>query len=356
MSASRLRDGLAALRAGISVSWLTVLLIAAINTGFAALLWIEDPRPFWHPLVTAQCFGFSIAFCVNAASPWEKPWPVARMVCAVAVGALLGMLLTVLVKGYTLAELHERSKLFALTLVSGFTNGLFVGLFFLIKFREARAGAALLKAQAERHLLSKQAIESELKLMQAQVEPHFLFNTLASVQYLTETDPPAAGRLLGHLLAYLRAAVPQLRSASTTLGQEVELAEAYLNVLKIRMGKRLDFAIDVPADLRGAPFPPVLLISLVENALEHGLEPQAEGGSVRIDAQADDGTLRVAVSDTGRGLAAGGPAPNGPNRGVGLANVRERLAALYGNRGRFTLEPLAPRGTRATIEIPLEPA
>ena len=118
--------------------------------------------------------------------------------------------------------------------------------------------------------------------MQAQVEPHFLFNTLASVQFLTETDPPKAGQMLGHLLAYLRAALPQLRSASTTLGQEADLAQAYLSIMQMRMGSRLAFAVDVPAELRTQPLPPMLLMSLVENAVKHGIEPKAEGGNVRI--------------------------------------------------------------------------
>jgi len=346
---------LAALRRGLSVSWLTVVLIAAINTGIAGLLWIDDPRPFWHPFITAQCMGFSIAYCVNVASPWEKRRPVARLVLAVLVGAVAGMLLTSLLKGYTLADVRERSGTFALTVMTGFTTGLFVSLFFLLKFRESRAESALLKAEAERHLLSKQAIESELKLMQAQVEPHFLFNTLASVQYLTETNPPEASRLLGHLLHYLRAAVPQLRSSATTLGKEVDLAGAYLNVLKMRMGARLAFEIDVPPALANVPFPPVLLISLVENAIEHGLDARAEGGTVRIHAERNNGSVAVSVTDTGSGLAHGHSSA-GNGRGLGLANVRERLAALYGTRARFTLEDVAPHGARATIEIPVEPA
>jgi LytS/YehU family sensor histidine kinase len=299
-----------------------------------------------------QCFGFAIAYCVNVASPWEKSWPVARLVAAVAVGTLLGMLLVVLVKGYTLVDLQDRAKTFGLTLFTGFVNGLFVSLFFLIKFREARAATALHKAEAERHLLSKQAVESELKLLQAQIEPHFLFNTLASVQFLVETDPPQATKMLGHLLAYLRAALPQLRAPATTLGKEIELAEAYLAILRMRMGARLAFAIEVPESLRGHRFPPMLLMTIIENAIEHGLEPQAEGGSVRLEARRDGDTLAIVVTDTGRGLAAGGRARAGS--GVGLANLRDRLAARYGGRGRFTLEDAAPRGTRATIEIPFE--
>jgi len=340
----------APLRAGLRVSWGTVLLIAAINTGFAGILWIEDTRPFWHPLVSAQCFGFSIAYCVNVAAPWEQRWPVARLAAAVAVGAVIGMLLVILIKGYTLADLQERAKLFWLTMATGFFNGLFVGLFFLIKFREARAAATLHKAEAERHLLSKQAVEAELKLMQAQIEPHFLFNTLASVQFLVETDPPQATKMLGHLLAYLRTALPQLRAASTTLGKELELAESYLNILKMRMGARLAFTVEVPEPLRGHAFPPTLLMTVVENAVEHGLEPQAEGGMLRIEARRDGERLAVMVTDTGRGL---GRAPRAkPGEGVGLANLRDRLAALYGDAARFSLEAAEPRGARAVIEIP----
>ena len=238
------RGWLPALKAGFHASWLTILLIVAINSGFAAIMSIEDPRPFWHPFVSAQCFGLAIAYAVNVASPWEKPRPVWRLCAAVAIGTLAGYGLVVLVKwyvlglaGYAPGELVSDSHKFQWTLLSGFSNGLFVSLFFLLKFRETRAEAALHRAEAERHRLSGLALESELKLMQAQVEPHFLFNTLASVQYLTETDPPQASALLGHLLAYLRAALPQLRSSSTTLGQEVALTEAYLRILKMRMGR-----------------------------------------------------------------------------------------------------------------------
>jgi sensor histidine kinase YesM len=339
-----------ALAGGFRVSWVTVLLIAAINTGIAGLLWIEDDRPFWHPLVSAQCFGFAIAYCVNVAAPWEKAWPVLRLVAAVAVGTIIGMALVIVAKQYSLDYILEKQKTFGLTMATGFLNGLFVGLFFLIKFREARATQALLKAEAERLLLSKQAAESELKVMQAQIEPHFLFNTLASVQYLIETDPPQATKMLGHLLAYLRSAVPQLRAASTTLGKEIELAESYLNILRMRMGDRLAFSIDVPDSLRSRPFPPMLLMTVVENAIEHGLEPQAEGGTLTLAAREAGGALTVTVTDTGRGVSKAEPAR--PVRGVGVANLRERLAALYGARGRFLLEDAAPRGTRATIEIP----
>ena len=339
----------ATLARGFRFSWPTVLLLAAINTGIAALLWVEDTRPFWQPLVTVQLYGFAIAYCVNAASPWDRSRPIMRLTAAVAAGALLGVTLTILVKGYSWENVAARAGVFGWNVLTAFGNGLLISLFFYIKHREMRAAAALHRAEAERHLLAKQAVEAELKLMQAQVEPHFLFNTLASVQYLTETDPREANRLLGHLIDYLRAALPQLRAASTTLGKEVGLARAYLSILRMRMGTRLAFAVDLPADLALHPFPPNLLISLVENAVKHGVEPAAEGGTVTVRARRDADALVIDVLDTGGGPAGAARA----GLGVGLANVRERLAALYGPRAQFRLAAQAPSGTCATLTIPL---
>jgi sensor histidine kinase YesM len=339
------------LLAGFHASWSTILLIAAINLGIAGVEWIDDPRPFWQPFITVQLYGFAIAYCVNVAAPWDKGSPIIRLACASAIGALIGVVLVILVKGYSMAYIHERLVFFGYNMLLAFFNGLLISLIFYVKFKETRAAAALHKSEAERHLLSKQAIEAELKLMQAQVEPHFLFNTLASVQFLTETNPKEASQLLGHLIDYLRAALPQLRASSTTLGKEADLAEAYLNILKMRIGSRLTFAIDIPPELRLHPFPPNLLISLVENAIKHGVEPAAAGGAITLSARRDVESVVVTVADTGRGLVED---VDSTGEGVGLSNVRERLAALYGSRGRFTLEPLTPHGARATLALPFE--
>ncbi|HEY4137644.1 MAG TPA: histidine kinase, partial [Casimicrobiaceae bacterium] len=321
----------------------------AINTGIASVLWIDDTRPFWHPFITVQLNGYAIAYCVNVAAPWDKRSPIIRLALASIIGAFIGLVLVILVKGYSF-EYIRTHHWFLWDFFAASINGLLISLIFFVKFRETRAAAALHKAEAERHLLSKQAIEAELKLMQAQVEPHFLFNTLASVQYLTETNPKEASALLGHLIDYLRAALPQLRASSTTLGKEVELVEAYLSILKMRIGGRMSFAIDLPPALKGHPFPPNLLISLVENAIKHGIEPAAAGGSITVSARRDGESVVVSVADTGRGLSA----TTTSGQGVGLTNVRERLAALYGARGRFTLESLAPNGARATLALPYE--
>jgi hypothetical protein len=214
------------------------------------------------------------------------------------------------------------------------------------KKAETRAQAATATAAEEG--LKRQLAEAQLKMMQAQVEPHFLFNTLASVDFLIETDPPRASKMQKNLIAYLRSALPQMREGSTTLGKEIGLCRSYLEILKVRMDDRLQFAITVPQGLSSAQFPPMILQSLVENAIKHGLEPKAEGGSLTLSADIANGNLRVTVADTGLGFGVG----SRPGTGVGLANVRERLAALYGGRARLVVETNTPSGTIATIEVP----
>ena len=219
--------------------------------------------------------------------------------------------------------------------------------FFIDRSRAAQRMAELKRKEAEFHRMTQQVTEAKLSALQAQVEPHFLYNTLASVQALTEVDPVRANEMTGHLIQYLRNALPKMRESVSTVGQEVELVRAYLNILQMRMGKRLAFDIAVPPELMDRPFPPLMLPSLVENAIKHGLEPQREGGEVRISATEEGDTLRLIVSDTGRGF--GETATTG---GVGLANIRERLEAMYGAEAKLTLEPREPHGVVATIAVP----
>jgi LytS/YehU family sensor histidine kinase len=216
----------------------------------------------------------------------------------------------------------------------------------LLRERHARDQARIHQAESERHQLEKGMLEARLALMQAQVEPHFLFNTLANVQHLVETQPPAAAKMLESLIRYLRAALPQMREAATNLGRELDMARAYLEIQQVRMGARLDFAIEVPEALKERAFPPMMLISLVENAVKHGVDPCCDCRTITIRAEEDDGTRRVHVVDTGEGIR---PTKGG---GVGLANIRERLKALYGPSARLVLAENAPRGVVASIEVP----
>ena len=220
--------------------------------------------------------------------------------------------------------------------------------FFADRSRASQRMAEAKRKEADYHRMGQQVTEAKLAALQAQVEPHFLYNTLASVQALTEVDPAKANEMTGHLIQYLRNALPKMRESVSTVGQEVELVRAYLSILQMRMGTRLAFDIAVPESLMALPFPPLMLPSLVENAIKHGLEPQREGGEVRIGATLDGGRLKLSVADTGRGFA------ETVGAGVGLANIRERLAALYGDAARLTLEGNTPRGVVATIEVPAE--
>ncbi len=228
--------------------------------------------------------------------------------------------------------------------------------FLIDRSRRAQAFGESQKKVAEAQSASRQLMEARLQALQAQVEPHFLYNTLANVQALTEVDPPAANKMVGHLIEYLRAALPKMRETSSTVGQEVELARAYLNILKMRMVERLDFSISVPDELSNVPFPPLMLPSLVENAIKHGLEPVREGGRIDIIAEKVGERFRIVVKDTGRGLSANGTtsADAETGGGVGLSNIRERLLALYGETARLSLESNVPKGVIASIEIPAE--
>jgi signal transduction histidine kinase len=304
---------------------------------------------YWDLLVSALCVGYTSMLLFTLAGNLRQRFlpREALQVLAVLVGSFLGTVLTGLVKGRDLSEMfHERLAGVMITMGLGIGVGCVVVAGMILREKHARDQARILKAESERHRLEKNVLEAQLALMQAQVEPHFLFNTLANVQHLVETDPPAASRVLESLIRYLRAALPRMREASTDLGREIDMARAFLEIQQVRMGARLEFSIDVPDSLKARPFPPMMLISLVENAVKHGVDPCCECGSIAIRAREEEGRLRVSVADTGEGIL---PKAGG---GVGLANIRERLKALYGASARLVLEENAPHGVVASIEVP----
>ena len=199
---------------------------------------------------------------------------------------------------------------------------------------------------AEQNTLSAAALEARLTVLQAQIEPHFLFNTLANVRRLCEVDPQRGQRMLGSLLDYLRAALPAMRRSSTALAEEFELVRAYLCVLQQRMGERLHFRIELSPRLADASIPPLILPTLVENAIRHGLAPLPEGGTITVKAAQDGGQVVVSVADDGAGFQAAS------GSGVGLANTRARLSALYGSAAGLTLRSNNPRGVIAEVRLP----
>jgi signal transduction histidine kinase len=204
--------------------------------------------------------------------------------------------------------------------------------------------------RAENEQLERTVLEARMEALQAQIEPHFLFNTLASIDQLIQTDPPRASKMQQSLIRYLRSAMPQMREGRLrpTLGQQVNLCSAFLEIMAVRMESRLQSVVIVPEGLKSAMFPSMMLQTLVENAIKHGLEPKPEGGLLEIGAEIVDGQLAVHVRDTGIGFM---PKAEG---GVGLANVRERLKALYNGRAELIISLPPGGGTCATIKVPYE--
>ncbi|WP_426174098.1 sensor histidine kinase [Massilia sp. TWR1-2-2] len=218
--------------------------------------------------------------------------------------------------------------------------------------KRAEALTQTANAAVERESMQRQLSEAKMQMMQAQVEPHFLFNTLASVEHLIETDPPRAAAMQRSLIQYLRAVLPQMRDnvVVTNLGREVDMVKAYLSLLKMRMEERLTVDLRIPDDLRSAAFPPMMLQSMVENAIKHGLECKPEGGTLKISAEAAGNKLRVIVADDGVGF---GVVPS-DGTGLGLPTIRERLKLLHGDQGHLHIAANAPSGVIATVEVPYQ--
>jgi len=218
--------------------------------------------------------------------------------------------------------------------------------------KRAEAETQTANAAAERESMQRQLSEAKMQMMQAQVEPHFLFNTLASVEHLIETDPPRASAMQRSLIKYLRAVLPQMRDNAliTNLGREADMVVAYLNLLKMRMEERLTVDFDIPDGLRTAAFPPMMLQSMVENAIKHGLEAKPEGGTLKVRADVAHNKLRVIVADNGLGF---GAKPS-DGTGLGLSNIRERLKLLHGEQGQLLIAANSPSGVIVTIEVPYQ--
>ena len=218
---------------------------------------------------------------------------------------------------------------------------------------QAEVKAAVATETAESEQLKRQVVEARMAAMQAQVEPHFLFNTLASIDHLIETDPPRASQMQKNLIALLRASMPSMRDsnpAAHNLGREMAVIRPYLEILKVRMEDRLQASIHVPDGLLSAEFPSMMIQSLVENAIKHGLEPKAEGGTLDVKAEIVHGSLAVTVADTGLGFGKAATA----GTGIGLANIRERLKLLYGDRASMVVADNLPTGTVVTLTVPYQ--
>lgn len=236
---------------------------------------------------------------------------------------------------------------YALMTVAGLLFAPWIAVAALVRQREVFAQEQALAFELERSELARQALDARYRLLHAQVEPHFLFNTLANVQALVDTGSPQASRVLSALTDYLRAAVPRLREPATTLAQELQLVRAYLDLMHMRMPDRLQFSIDVADAALPLQCPPMTVLTLVENAVRHGIDPTEQGGRIDVSGQLRDGRCELQVRDTGIGLGT-----TSAGLGTGLATLRERLQAVFAGDARVTLAALTPHGTIAEVSFP----
>jgi signal transduction histidine kinase len=219
---------------------------------------------------------------------------------------------------------------------------------FEFRHRALLGARALLRTETDAALASAQLQLARMQVLRAQIAPHFLFNTLATVRRLSRIDRTGAAGMLRDLIHYFSIALAHRNEAESTLGREFRLVDAYLRIHRIRMGKRLAYEVLLPSELEAVQVPSMMLLTLVENALKHGIAPLVEGGFVRVAAQRRGATLFVEVADTGRGMAAT------EGHGTGLANIRARLSMLHGPRARLSLAHGKPRGFIATVQLPIE--
>lgn len=217
----------------------------------------------------------------------------------------------------------------------------------LVRQKDALARTQALEFNLQRSELERQAADARLHLLAAQVAPHFLFNTLANVQALVDTQSPRASAVLRSLIAYLRAAVPRLHESATTLGQEVDLVRAYLELMHMRMPDRLAYALHIDDTARASACPPMTLLTLVENAIRHGIDPHEDGGRIDVDVQRHDGRCFVRVTDTGAGIR-----PGVGGLGTGLSTLRARLDMRFAGHAQLRLSENMPRGVCAEVEFP----
>jgi sensor histidine kinase YesM len=323
----------------------TTFINILFNTAIAGLLTaIGFGDGFWINFVFSQCIGLSI-YAINA-----------TLMCRVANKRLRALILTFSFPGSIMLGVSLAAWI---TDAGGWDNpqawvAVVIGLFFggigsityFLSQRIEQLDAEVKQRRLNEMESEKRQLEAHLKLLQAQIEPHFLFNTLANVSSLIETDPELARRLLERLIDWLRIALARARSDNTTLGDELDMLENYLQILKIRFGSRLSWEISASEDASRTSFPPMLLQPLVENAIRHGIEPKLGGGWLRISAQHDAQCLTVRVHDDGVGFS------SDAQFGAGLENVHARLNALYGVQGKLMLESNDEGGLTVTLEIP----
>lgn len=337
--------------------WLAVLKLATLFClcGLALYLW-KPKGGLIVPIVLAQFFGW--AMVLTLIGIWFNYRQFARTPDWVGVGRIVGLCLGMFV-GFVIAtwasghdplqELLEKGEIFFKAVaICGFVYVLMVGIVAGWRNKAYETITVQLALDAEKEKSARQESESQLRMLRAQIEPHFLFNTLGAVQTLAEQGGATkAAELTANLIVFLRACMHEIRSERISLGEEFAMVRAYLEVMQVRMGTRLRFSLELPDALMQVGLPSMLILSLVENAIKHGLEPSLSGGEVSIVASCDTAVMQVRVRDTGVGLS------DQPGNGIGLQNVRDRLHLMYGAGSGLMINEVDGGGVEASIYFPI---
>jgi LytS/YehU family sensor histidine kinase len=351
MAASVKPRGLASL-----LGWRRLLFVLGISVVFGTINSLLDTAPALHVTIghaVAVGLGALLGFALLERYPrrlpdWLPRWML--QLIGVVVGVPLGMLAAHSVSmAVDIHAAHDDAQMTGLivVIVEGLLFGPWIALGTMVRQRDVFVRNQALAFELERSELERNAVEARLRLLQAQVEPHFLFNTLANVQALVDAGSPQASQVLASIIAYLRAAVPRMHELATTLGQELDLVRAYLELMRMRMPDRLEFGLAVDPAATALQCPPMTLLTLVENAVRHGIDPSEEGGRIDVEVRVADGRCLVRVRDTGRGFAS-----TGRGLGTGLSTLRERLKLAFDGDVRVELTEIEPHGVCAKLDFP----
>jgi sensor histidine kinase YesM len=333
-------------------------LVALVFSAFSLVFDTESPplRVIGANLVVGQCIGYAIHalflvmdWLIPAARPVGTIVRVLQFAIVPAAGVFLGYWIASWLLGWgSLQVMLTGRGIVSIAMVALLVTCALLAIL-IPRERAARAQARISREEARVAAAEKSATIARMQLLEAQVEPHFLYNTLAHVVSMIDAEPANARRMLDRLIELLRAAATS-SSGGSSLDVQVAHLRAYLDILELRMGTRLSWTIDVPRELGALSVPPMLLQPLVENAIKHGLEPKVEGGKVAVAARRDGDRLSLCVTDTGLGFRGH---QRGGSTGLGLANLRARLSTLFGARATLTIEDHAPSGTCVTIALPV---
>lgn len=329
-------------------AWPRMRFTLAVSVGLGLFVGLHTSAPLHVDAMRGCMMGLWILFAYGVLETRPKKLPrwMPRTVLRI-----IGVVLAVPLSAMFMAGSSQDKQGLAALVGAGLLFAPWIAMGAIFRARDNQAREQAFSFELERSEFERRESDARLRQLQAQVEPHFLFNTLANVQALVDSGSPQASKVLNSLIAYLRAAVPRMHSQTSTLGAEVDHVRAYLEIMQMRMPDRLQYTIRLEPAVAKQPCPPVMLLTLVENAVKHGIDPSETGGRIDVDVWSRDGHCVIRVTDTGMGLKAAGH-----GLGTGLTTLRERLKLAYGGEAKLNLTEMMPHGACAEIVFPIREA